>query len=147
MIRNEEGCNRIYFIDFERVKIDTEIPENLAVRLPAKLNRIGKIVSLTDRLRFLKGFMSGKAENREGLKALASKIQSKILIILKRDFKRGRQTSLYTCDSFELIRKGSLKGLCLKGYNVVEIEKLASLISNKSFLFQIPLNFSGSEKI
>ena len=57
MIRNEEGRNRIYFIDFERVKTDTEISEDLAVRLLAKLNRIGRIISQTERLRFLKGFM------------------------------------------------------------------------------------------
>ncbi len=48
MIRNEDDQNRIYFIDFERVKIDTEIPEDLAIRLLAKLYRVGKIVSLTD---------------------------------------------------------------------------------------------------
>jgi hypothetical protein len=109
MIRNKEGRNRIYFIDFERVKTDTEISEDLAVRLLAKLNRIGRIISQTERLRFLKGFMSGKAENRESLKAFASKIQSKTLIVLKRDFKRGRLTSLYTCNSFEPYKKRFFK--------------------------------------
>jgi tRNA A-37 threonylcarbamoyl transferase component Bud32 len=146
MIRNEEGCSRIYFIDFERVKIDTEIPDDLAVRLLAKLNRIGKIVSLTDRFRFLKGFMSWKAEKRKSFKTLASKIQSKTLNVLKRDFKRGRLTSLYTCNSFEPIRKGALKGLCLNGYDVIEIEKLLLQISDKSSPFQASLSFSGSEK-
>jgi hypothetical protein len=146
MIRNEEGRNRIYFIDFERVKTDTEISEDLAVRLLAKLNRIGRIISPTERLRFLKGFMSGKAENLESLKAFALKIQSETLIVLKRDFKRGRLTSLYTCNSFEPIRKGSLKGLYLNGYDVVDVEKLASQISDKPFPFQVFLNFNGTEK-
>jgi hypothetical protein len=146
MIRNEAGSNRIYFIDFERVKTDTEISEALAVRLLAKLNRIGRIVSLADRLRFLKGFMRGKTENRKSLKALASKIQSETLIILKRDFKRGRLTSLYTCNSFHPIRKGSLKGLYLNGYNVVDVEKLASQTSDKPFPLQVSLSFNGYEK-
>ena len=146
MIRNEEGRNRIYFIDFERVKTDTEISEDLAVRLLAKLNRIGRIISQTERLRFLKGFMSGKAENRESLKAFASKIQSETLIVLKRDFKRGRLTSLYTSNSFEPIRKGSFKGLYLNGYDVADVEKLAAQISDKPFPFQAVLSFNGSEK-
>lgn len=146
MIRKEEGFSRIYFIDFERVKIDTEVTEDLAIRLLAKLNRIGKIVSLTDRLRFLKGFMSGKSENRQGLKTLASKIQRETLIVLKRDFKRLRLTSLYTCNSFDHIRKGSLKGLYLIGYDVAEIEKLTSQKADKSFPFQVSLSFGGSEK-
>ena len=46
LIRKEKGSNRIYFIDFERVTIDTEVPEVLAVRLMAKLNRIGKLSAL-----------------------------------------------------------------------------------------------------
>jgi hypothetical protein len=146
MIRNEAARDRIYFIDFERVKTDTEMSEDLAVRLLAKLNRIGRIISRTERLRFLKGFMSGKAENRKSLKAFVSKIQSETLIVLKRDFKRGRLTSLYTCNSFEPIRKSTIKGLCLKGYDVGEIEKLASQNPDKSSPFQVSLNFAGSEK-
>ena len=146
MIRNEAAHNRIYFIDFERVKTDTEMSEDLAVRLLAKLNRIGRIISRTERLRFLKGFMSGKAENRESFKEFVSKILSETLIVLKRDFKRGRLTSLYTCNSFEPIRKSTIKGLCLKGYDVGEIEKLASQNPDKSSPFQASLNFAGSEK-
>ncbi len=146
MIRPENGSSRLYFIDFEKVKTDADIPEDWAVWLLAKLNRLGRVVSLTDRVRFLRGYLGGQAEDRKGLKMLALKIQHETLTVLKRDFKRGRQTSPYTCNTYSPLRTGSLKGHFLKGYDFFEIKKLKAKIIDKSKPFPVSLSSNGSDK-
>jgi len=42
MIRPENGSSRLYFIDFEKVKTDADIPEDWAVWLLAKTEPAGK---------------------------------------------------------------------------------------------------------
>ncbi len=146
MIRSEKGSSRLFFIDFEKVKTGSDIPEDKAVWLLAKLNRLGRVVSLTDRIRFLKGYLGGQAEDLKGIKTLALKIQKETLTVLKRDFKRGRQTSPYTCNTYSPLRKGPLKGHFLKGYDISEIEKLEEIIVDNSRPFPVSLKSNGSEK-
>ena len=57
MVRKEGAKNQIYFIDFERVEIKNRLLPDQKMELLAKLNRVGREVSIKDRLRFLSGYL------------------------------------------------------------------------------------------
>ncbi len=122
-----EDC-RIYFIDFERVRIRAQISEAQKLELLAKLNRVGRFVSLTQRFRFLKNYLAADPGIAGGVKELAGKIQRKTIALLKRDLARGRLTSLYTHGSYDRIKLRGYTGLYKKGYNpdtiIQQVEKI-----------------------
>jgi len=145
MVRKEKGVNRIYLIDFEKARIDTDIPERKTVWLLAKLNRLGRVVRLTDRIRFLKGYLEATAGRRE-FKRLAAKIRAETAAVLKRDFRHGRRTSPYTCNDYMPFRKGTVRGLFLNVYAEADIEKLAKDIKARPQNFSVSLKANESER-
>lgn len=147
MMRKEQGINRLFLIDLEKVRVDTEIPKEKALWLLGKLNRLGRVVSLTDRIRFLKGYLGDAGKDRNQLKALAIRIQTETLAVLKRDFKHGRKTSPYTCNDYRPFRKGTVRGLFLNAYDQADIENLAEDIKARSQTFSVSLKAKGGERV
>ncbi len=147
LIRKEQEKHQIYFIDFERVKIKTAIPESEKLFLLAKLNRIGRELSLAERMRFLRAYLKADSKPVQNVKALAKKLQKKTAEILKKDLKRGRLTSIYTHGNYERIKIGQYNGLCKKGYDAEDIIRQAKNIPDGPYPANISLKFEESETV
>jgi len=147
MIRKEAEKCRLYFIDFERVEIKKEISEAQKTELLAKLNRVGCQVRLTERLRFLKGYLEAEPGNAISVKDLAARLQKKTVRILKRDLKRGRMSSIYTHDGFEKIRLRGLSGFCKRGYDPEEIAGRVIGLPAEASRAEVSLRFGQSDHV
>ncbi len=113
---SKEGI-QLFFIDFERVCTGGRVPLEDRLLLMAKLNRVGRQVCGTDRLRFLRGYRSVDPEIGDSIRRSARAVQEKYIELLRRDLQRGRMTSLYTHAQYERISQRGYKGLCRKGFD------------------------------
>ena len=147
MIRKEGEKHRIYFIDFERVETKQKLSRVQKLELLAKLNRVGRQVSITDRLRFLRGYLDADPGIARSVRDLALEIQKKTLIVLKRDLKRCRLTSIYTHGNYEKIGLRGYKGLYKRGYVPEDIVKLVKDIPDTSLRIDVSLRFGQSEHV
>ena len=145
MIQKEGDTHQIFFIDFERVSIKKEILPAQKLELLAKLNRVGREVGLTDRFRFLKGYLEADPRISPQVKSLASMLQKKTISALKKDIKRIRLTSLYTHNTYDRIALKGFTGLVRKGYYPEEIVRKVQTIPEKVDCADVHLTFHGSE--
>jgi len=116
---DREGL-KLYLTDFEKITIKPALSFDQRVKCLAKLNRVGREVSLADRLRFLKSYMGNDASGRK-ISSLARTIQERTIELLKKDNLRGRITSVYTDALYEKYEQESIKGYIRKGYKTEEI--------------------------
>ena len=111
---------KLYLTDFEKITIKPALSFDQKVKCLAKLNRVGKEISTTDRLRFLKSYM-GSDVSCQQISSLARTIQEHTIELLKQDNFRGRITSVYTDALYEKYEQENIKGYIRKGYKIKEI--------------------------
>lgn len=109
------------FIDFEKVQVGKQIPSEEKHGLLAKLNRVGKEISLTDRFRFLRGYRQTDPEASPALVDLARQVHRNTLDLLKKDLRRKRATSIYTHAQYSRIKKSGAQVIFRKGLNPDEL--------------------------
>jgi tRNA A-37 threonylcarbamoyl transferase component Bud32 len=110
------GGTKIYFIDFERVEIKKRLSEHEKTKLLTKLNRVGREVTIKDRLRFLRSYLKEDTGDHKDLKQYARELQHATLAMLKRDLQRGRITSVYTAETYKKFKAKAYRGICHKDY-------------------------------
>ncbi|MCP4713713.1 MAG: hypothetical protein GY868_01245 [Deltaproteobacteria bacterium] len=118
MLRSEGGRQRLYFIDFERVTTGKPVVMQQRCNLLAKLNRIGREVSLTDRLRFLRSYLAEDSGFAGSLKEGVGLLGDEMVAVLKRDLQRGRLSSIYTHHGYTKFRQDGFAGFSKKGYEL-----------------------------
>ena len=117
----QAGELELFFSDFEKVKFLPAVSESQRFAGLAKLNRVGREISLADRLHFLKAYLSPAAGDRERFHTAARHLQSLTLETLKRDGQRGRMTSVYTDCYYKTYRDEEFHGYYRDGYRVEEL--------------------------
>lgn len=120
LTRDTTGGVKLYLTDFEKITIKRTLSFNQKARSLAKLNRVGREISSTDRLRFLKSYSAGERNKQEVL-SLAETIQERTIGLLKQDAIRGRITSVYTDALYNKYEQKNISGYYRKGYKIEEI--------------------------
>ena len=120
LTKDETGGAKIYLSDFEKITIKRSLSFSQKVRCLAKLNRVGREISATDRLRFLKSYCAGD-DNGQRVSSLAKTIQKRTINLLKRDAARGRITSVYTDALYDKYQQAEIEGYFRKGYKIKDI--------------------------
>lgn len=120
LTKDKAGGVKIYLSDFEKITIKHSLSFSQKVSCLAKLNRVGREISATDRLRFLKSYCAGD-DNRQRVSSLAKTIQKRTINLLKRDAERGRITSVYTDALYDKYEQADIGGYYRKGYKIEEI--------------------------
>lgn len=147
MLRKENERHHLYFIDFERVKIKRKLSKEQKFELLAKLNRVGREVALTDRFRFLKGYLEADPGITENFKEVVLALQKKTITILQRDLNRNRLTSIYTHGNYNRIKLDDYNGLYKKGYVLEDIVRKVKDIPNSISRANVTLQHYKSEQI
>jgi len=146
LVQSDRGVLNLFFIDFEKVRIRPALDASTREWLLAKLNRVGRQVSRTDRLRFLRAYAEQGPGMAAGLKDLARRLQAETLVVLKGDLKRQRLTSIYTNRSYDRINQAGWTGLCRKGYDPGESLLRIALLPATGDGALLSLRFQGSER-
>ena len=115
-----QGNITIYLSDFEKITLKKSLSSRQQITCLAKLNRVGREISLADRLRFLQSYVGDKASAHH-LVSLARTIQKRTLELLKQDYLRGRVTSVYTDALYEKYQRENITGYFRRGYNIDDI--------------------------
>ncbi len=132
VIKDGKGLKPV-FIDFEKVKINRKISDGKRTELLAKLNRVGREISLKDRLRFLRGYIEVDRGIAPSIRILAQRVQENTVKLLKKDIKRKRATSIYTHGEYIRIKSGTTKAIFRKDLNPDElIEKTVDMKESKA---------------
>ena len=143
--RTQAGEPSLFFSDYEKVRLLPSVPESLRLKELSKLNRVGLEVSLGERLRFLRAYLSPEPANRERRHELTRSLQSQTLETLLRDGLRGRMTSVHTDRFYITYRDGTFLGYYRDGYRVEEIlEAIRCRNSSGGKRFEIELR--GAER-
>jgi len=146
LVRPARAGYSLFFIDFEKVQVGPALDEATKWRLLAKLNRVGREVSRSNRLRFLRAYAAQEQGSAAGLKDWARRLQSETLAMLKGDLRRQRLTSIYTNRAYERINQAGWTGLCRKGYELEEnIPRIARLPAAAGGS-RLSLRFQGAEQ-
>lgn len=146
LLQADRAGRRIFFVDFEKVRMRPALDWPTKIWLLAKLNRVGRQVSRTDRLRFLRAYAEQDPGISAGLKDLARTLQTETLRVLASDLKRQRLTSIYTNRTYEKVNLRGWIGLCRKGYSPEEILSQVAAISQTSDGTLLRLHCPGSER-
>ena len=120
LTKDKAGGVKIYLSDFEKITIQRSLSFSQKARCLAKLNRVGREISATNRLRFLKSYCAGD-DNRQRFLSLAKTIQKRTINLLKQDAERGRITSVYTDALYDKYEQADIGGYYRKGYKIEEI--------------------------
>ncbi len=123
--RDARGTAKLYLSDFEKITIRRFLTFDQEITCLAKLNRVGREVSLADRMRFLKSY-AGAEPRSPRLRALSRAIQERTRTILLKDYARGRKTSVYTDALYDKIATGAATGFIRKGYAIDDILAVVS---------------------
>jgi hypothetical protein len=123
--RDARGEARLYLSDFEKITLRRSLSFDQEITCLAKLNRVGREVSLADRMRFLKSYAGAELRSPQ-LCALSRAIQERTRTILLQDYTRGRKTSVYTDALYDKIRTGTATGFIRKGYAVDDVLAVVS---------------------
>lgn len=123
--RDDRGEAKLYLSDFEKITLRRSLTFDQEITCLAKLNRVGREVSLADRMRFLKSY-AGVEPRSPQLRALARTIQERTRTILLQDYARGRQTSVYTDALYDRISRGAATGFIRKGYALNDVLAVVS---------------------
>lgn len=134
LIRREAGACQCYFIDFEKVITDRTASREQKFDILSRLNRVGREVSVRDRMLFLKGYLAVDPEIAKNLHDFALELQQQTILTLRTDLERRRLTSIYTHARYDRIHLGGYSGLCKKGYNPEEIvNKIKNISAGPGF--------------
>jgi len=114
------GSMKLYLSDFEKISIKRTLSFDQKIRCLAKLNRVGREISIPDRLRFLKSYLAENGSEQQPA-SFARTIQAYTIKLLKQDALRGRITSVYTDALYEKFEQDTIKGYYRKGYHSGEI--------------------------
>ena len=120
LTRGTQGSITIYLSDFEKITLKKSLSSRQEITCLAKLNRVGREISLSDRLRFLKSYVGQKASGHH-LVSLARMIQKRTIELLKQDYLRGRVTSVYTDALYEKYQRENTTGYFRRGYKIEDI--------------------------
>jgi len=140
----QTGESQLFMSDFEKVKFLNVIPEHMRLKGLAKLNRIGRKVSLAERIRFLKAYLHPESKERKRLHAMARALQLLTLKILKEDGQRGRMTSVYTDRFYKTYREREFRGFYHDGYDGEEfLQVIHTWDKGMEGLAKVEVNFRG----
>jgi len=120
LTKDAHGEIMIYLSDFEKITLKDTLSFDQEVTCLAKLNRIGRKISLADRWRLLQAY-TGNQSNHDQVAALARAVQKRTVELLKQDYARGRITSVYTDALYEKYEEANITGYFKKGYSVKDI--------------------------
>jgi tRNA A-37 threonylcarbamoyl transferase component Bud32 len=120
LIRENQDTLTILLSDFEKITLKNSLSSKQQITGLAKLNRVGREISLADRLRFLKAYAGDRASAHH-LVSLGRAVQIRTIELLKQDCLRGRMTSVYTDALYEKFEQENSKGYFKKGYKVEDI--------------------------
>lgn len=123
--RDAHGEAKLYLSDFEKITLRRSLTFDQEITCLAKLNRVGREVSLADRMRFLKSYAGAEPRSPQ-LRALSRTIQERTRTILLQDYVRGRKTSVYTDALYDRISRGVATGFIRKGYAVDDVLAVVS---------------------
>jgi hypothetical protein len=110
----------ILLSDFEKITLKNSLSSKQQITCLAKLNRVGREISLADRLRFLKAYVGDRASAHH-LVSLGRTVQKHTIELLKQDYLRGRVTSVYTDALYEKFEQENSTGYFKRGYKVEDI--------------------------
>ncbi len=136
-----EGGLQLWLIDFERVRM-RDVPRSEKLELLARLNRVGREVSLAARMRFLRSFCEADDDFSGGHRHLFRELQELTLLSLQHDLERGRITSLYTHGRYDRLQHNGFSGLLRKDRDAEQLTAALERDSGKSltgcevFLFE-----------
>lgn len=114
--RDSRGDIKLYLSDFEKITLRRCLSFNQEVTCLAKLNRVGREVSLADRMRFLKSY-AGMETGSPRLRALSHTVQQRTRMLLIKDYGRGRTTNVYTDALYHKYDANGINGQIRKGYD------------------------------
>ena len=148
LIRREGGGFGLYFIDFERVRLQSRISRELKVNVLARLGRAGAEISLKDRLRFLRGYLAQEPDfSPGGLHALAAEMIGVTVSAIRHDLARGRLTSIYTHARYDRIQHDGRTGLCRKGTDMKVLLSAVSALSGREPAGQLVIKHEGKSLV
>lgn len=137
LIRREEH-GRLYFIDFEKVQIHSVPSLGQRIDILSRLNRVGKEVSVRERLLFVKGYCAhdpGIGSTR----TCARELLRATVAALRNDLARKRCTSIYTHARYRRIKRRPYSGLCLSAYATDEVIAMFANIKHRHGTFSVRL--------
>ncbi len=120
LTREIQGNITILLSDFEKITLKNSLSSKQQITCLAKLNRVGREISLADRLRFLKAYVGDRASPHH-LVSLGRTVQKRTIELLKQDYLRGRVTSVYTDALYEKFEQDNSTGYFKRGYKVEDI--------------------------
>lgn len=134
-----EGEIQLYLSDFEKVKLLKVISKAKRFEGLARLNRLGREISLTQRLRFLKTFLHHKSCKKNSFQSTVLDLQFLTLKKLKKDANRRRMTNVYTDCYYRTYCHKDLYGYYHEGYSLDDLINIVEEwdISNKEMDFEI----------
>lgn len=120
LTKDAHGEIMIYLSDFEKITLKDTLSFDQKVTCLAKLNRIGREISLADRWRFLQSYTGDRMDHNH-VASLARTVKERTVALLKQDCSRGRITSVYTDALYEKYEEENITGYFKKGYSVKAI--------------------------
>jgi tRNA A-37 threonylcarbamoyl transferase component Bud32 len=156
LTKEAHGGITIYLSDFEKITLKDTLSFDQKVTCLAKLNRIGREISLADRWRFLQSY-AGYQMNHDHVASLARTVQKRTVELLKQDYSRGRITSVYTDALYEKYEQENITGYFKKGYIIKDIlgiihkfDLLAKSLPSSEIKqreeITVELNFDGTQR-
>lgn len=107
----------LFLIDFERVKLFKVLSVKKKVRSLAKLNRMGRRLRRTDRLRFLKSYLKDDLQGRNDLRRWLRLIQEDEKRVKKRDCRRAAKKSMSRSARIGYLKHENWRGYYQKRYH------------------------------
>ena len=147
LIRRESGGFELYFIDFERVRLQSSISRKQKQDVLARLGRAGAEISLKDRLRFLQGYLAEAPDFAPSLHAFAAEMIGATVAAIRHDLARGRTTSIYTHARYDRIQQDGRTGLCRKGTDVPVLLSAVSALSGRESAGQLVIKHEGKSLV
>lgn len=144
LVRREQGAYQCYFIDFEKVLINRTASREQKLDILSRLNRVGREVSVRDRMIFLRGYLAADPGIARSAHDLARELQQQTIATLRSDLERRRLTSIYTHARYDRIQTRGYTGLCKKGYAPDEIVAAVKKLPPGTGFHDVELMHEGS---
>jgi tRNA A-37 threonylcarbamoyl transferase component Bud32 len=143
LIRREADGFKLYFIDFERVRLKSAVSRKQKIDVLARLGRVGAEIALKDRLRFLRGYLAQEPGFAESLHKAAAEMIGATVAAIGNDRSRNRLTSIYTHARYDRIQQAERTGLCRKGTDVPVLLSAVAAISGREAAGQLVIRHEG----
>ncbi len=121
LVTQDQDGVKIYFIDFERAAMKQRLDDSEKTKLLAKLNRVGREITVKERLQFLSSYLKEDMKPAKELKAYARQLHTATLAQLKKDLQRRRLTCVYTSEEYHKFDTGGCRGICHKRYRPADL--------------------------